>query len=226
LPEEYRGKLLFSEWGKAALFVTEVARDGATFKLVKDTPLIESGKGVDFRPMQVNVAPDGSLLIADWGWGGWKASKREGTVWRLSWADAKPAPRLKDESKASVEELIAALGHPDRDQRLRAQNKLAETVGLEAKALRTAVNDFKLSKFGQIHALWAFVGRYSRSLAARTQEPLRLDTREFVLSVLKSADPQLRGQALRALTCYWGFPQPHQLAKDRQQEQFEPTSCY
>ena len=124
LPESYRGKLLFTEWGKQALFVTEVARDGATFKLVKDEPLVTAEKGADFRPMQIVIAPDGSLLIADWGFGGWKAPKTVGTVWRVSWPEAKPAPRLRDESKASIEELIAALGHPDRDERLRAQGAL------------------------------------------------------------------------------------------------------
>ena len=127
LPEKYRGKLLFSEWGKGALHVTEVARDGATFRLVKDEPLIQSEKGADFRPMEIAVAADGSLLITDWGWGGWKAPKTIGTVWRLSWPEAKPAPRLTDESKASVEELLAALGHPDRGQRLRAQGFCRKT---------------------------------------------------------------------------------------------------
>ena len=67
LPENYRGKHFFSEWGKSGVFVTEVARDGATFKLVSDTKLIEPEKGADFRPMQLSVAADGSLLIADWG---------------------------------------------------------------------------------------------------------------------------------------------------------------
>jgi hypothetical protein len=55
--------------GKGRAVRHEVARDGATFKLVKDTPLIESGKGVDFRPLQVNVAPDGAMLDCGLGMG-------------------------------------------------------------------------------------------------------------------------------------------------------------
>jgi hypothetical protein len=112
---------LFSEWGKSTLFATEVAREGATFKLVKDTPLVKSDGKMDFRPMEVTVANDGSLLIADWGWGGWKADRIEGVIWRVSWPEAKPAPRLQDEKKATVGELVSALAHPDRGQRLRAQ---------------------------------------------------------------------------------------------------------
>ena len=30
-------------------------------------------KGGNFRPMEMYVAADGSLLIADWGFGGWKS---------------------------------------------------------------------------------------------------------------------------------------------------------
>ncbi len=75
---------------KPGIFVTEVARDGATFKLVSDTKLIEPDKGGDFRPMQISVAADGSLLIADWGYGGWKSPKVAGAIWRLYWPEAKP----------------------------------------------------------------------------------------------------------------------------------------
>ncbi|HZJ13872.1 MAG TPA: hypothetical protein VFD27_02425, partial [Chthoniobacteraceae bacterium] len=158
LPEAYRGKLFFSEWGKGGLFVIEVVRDGATFRFVKNTPLVQSAKGADFRPMQISVANDGSLLIADWMWGGWKGPKRVGAVWRLSWAEAKPAPRLADESKANVEELLAALGHPDRDQRLRAQLALSKKDAATGKNVAVLVEDESASSVKRLHALWALEG--------------------------------------------------------------------
>lgn len=139
LPEKYRGKHFFSEWGKAGLFVTELARDGATFKLVSDTKLVEPDKGGEFRPMQIAVAADGALLIADWGYGGWKSPRVAGAVWRLYWPEAKPAPRLGDESKANVDELIAALGHPDREQRMRAQWALSRKAAEEELAAPQAL---------------------------------------------------------------------------------------
>jgi putative membrane-bound dehydrogenase-like protein len=167
LPEQYRGRHFFSEWGKAGVFVTEVARDGATFKLVSDTKLIEPEKGADFRPMQLSVAADGSLLIADWGYGGWKSPRVAGAIWRLSWPEAKIAPRLKDESKASVEELLAALGHPDRDQRLRAQAEVSKRALAEfatnkdwpsrkiARAVHSTITDSR-DVLKRMHALWAW----------------------------------------------------------------------
>ena len=154
LPENYRGKHFFSEWGKSGVFVTEVARDGATFKLVSDTKLIEPEKGGDFRPMQLSVAADGSLLIADWGYGGWKSPRVAGAIWRLSWPEAKPAPRLKDESKATVEELIAALGHPDRDQRLRAEFASVGRGEGGVAILSPLVKDESAPSVRRMHALW------------------------------------------------------------------------
>ena len=120
LPEKYRGKQLFSEWGQRRLSVIDVAKDGATFRFVSNEALLEEEKGGSFRPMEIYVAADGSLLVSDWGYGGWKSPKQAGAVWRVSWPGAKPAPRLREEEKASTPELIAALNHPDRDQRLRA----------------------------------------------------------------------------------------------------------
>ena len=60
LPEAYRGKLFFSEWGQRRVSVIDVARDGATFKFVKNDPLLIDAGG-DFRPMELYVAADGSL---------------------------------------------------------------------------------------------------------------------------------------------------------------------
>jgi len=197
LPEQYRGKHFFSEWGKAGIFVTEVARDGATFKLVSDTKLIEPEKGGDFRPMQLSVAADGSLLIADWGYGGWKSPKVAGAIWRLYWPEAKPAPRLKDESKATVEELLAALGHPDRDQRLRAQESLVQrgVAAMPDTEVYNRLADLTLGKGSvttpqRFHALWAL-----RSLDGRLPKDANWDTLpKHLRRLLEDPDASIRAQ--------------------------------
>ncbi|MGB8169927.1 MAG: HEAT repeat domain-containing protein, partial [Chthoniobacteraceae bacterium] len=222
LPEQYRGRHFFSEWGKAGVFVTEVARDGATFRLVSDTKLIEPEKGGDFRPMQLSVAADGSLLIADWGYGGWKSPRVAGAIWRLSWPEAKIAPRLKDESKASVEELIAALGHPDRDQRLRAQGALVQRTVPEApknyhsewlwetpptlKRLDQVMHDAELPLEPRLHALWA-ISELSR-ISLRDMIGAGNASRNVAVLLGNASsddDPQIRAQALRALHQSGGY---------------------
>ncbi|MDB6152693.1 MAG: hypothetical protein JWL90_1146 [Chthoniobacteraceae bacterium] len=192
LPEQYRGKLLFSEWGQRRVSAIEVARDGATFKFVKNEALVQDGKGGDFRPMQLSVAADGSLLIADWQWGGWKGPKTVGTVWRVSWPEAHPTPRLKDESKAGIGELIAALGHADRDQRLRAEYALAAKGAEIFEKLSLVVKDPGASGLQRMHALWAADGIYGGKGSETKLAGL-------VEAVLRDHDFGLVAQALRVI---------------------------
>ncbi len=193
LPEEYRGKPFFSEWGKSTVFMTELAREGATFKFVKATTIVQAAKGADFRPMELSVAADGSLLIADWQWGGWKGPKTVGSVWRVSWPEAKPAPRLKDESKSSVPELIAALGHVDRDQRLRAEWALVKRGAPAIPALIEVLHDTAASSVKKAHALWAM------DLIGDASPDLRSQASGLIRQVLAASDPAVRVQAVRAL---------------------------
>ena len=226
LPEKYRGKHFFSERGKAGVLVTEIVRDGATFKLVSDSKLIEPAKAGVFRPEQLCVAADGSLLIADWGKGGGKDPQFAGAVWRLYWPEARPAPRIADERKAPFEELVAALGHPDRDQRLRAQFELVAALGplvqaefalahalgrmkgtpLEMPNARAAyerleaiVRDEAQSPLSRFHAIWIL-----ESLLWRDRGQFGLERRQGLLDALRfacsAADPAIRRQAARAFT--------------------------
>jgi putative membrane-bound dehydrogenase-like protein len=219
LPEKYRGKHFFSEWGKAGLYVTEVVRDGATFKLVSDTKLVEPAKGGEFRPMQISVAADGSLLIADWGYGGWKSPRVAGAVWRLYWPEAKPAPRIKAEDKAGPNELIAAMGHPDRDQRLRAQAELTKRVLKDESGaiLRDVLNlagDVKAGVVHRVHAIWvpantshqrpALMFWNQREAGLKGDDPvirvqlIRADLLQFGASLASDPDPRVRLAAATA----------------------------
>ena len=192
LPEAYRGKLLFSEWGQRRVSVIDVARDGATFKFVKNDPLLIDAGG-DFRPMELYVAADGSLLVADWGYGGWKSPKQVGTVWRVTWPGAKPAPRLKDESQASIPELIAALDHPDRDQRLRAEWALSRRGESALAPLTETMQRAGGSEIQRAHALWSI------DLLGDTSSELRGKASGLIRGMLADASPAIRAQAIRAL---------------------------
>ena len=206
LPEPYRGKLLFSEWGKGGVFVIEVVRDGATFRFVKNTPLIQGGDGIDFRPMQLSVANDGSLLIADWQWGGWKGPKTVGAVWRLSWPEAKIAPRLKDEGNASIEDLATVLGHPDRDQRLRAELELVKKGENIIPKLATLFGDVHdVGVLRTWHAIWILeniMGAVCLDFPKRytDQRAHVIDTiQRLITAAGRGEEPALHAQAMRAL---------------------------
>jgi putative membrane-bound dehydrogenase-like protein len=200
LPESYRGKHLFSEWGKAGLFATALERDGATFKLASDDKVIEAPKGGEFRPMQCSLAADGSVLIADWGYGGWKSPRVAGAIWRLSWPEAKIAPRLRDERKVSVEELLAALGHPDRNQRLRAQYELIRRGEPVEQAVFAAAKNTGGTALQRVHAMWVASDLTSPPKMNGTVLSIRGQELESLLTeFMASGDRVLAIQALRAI---------------------------
>ncbi len=194
LPEKYRGKLLFSEWGQRKLYVIEVAPDGASYKFVSKEDLLTEDKGGSFRPMQMYVAADGSLLVSDWGFGGWKSGpKSVGTVWRVSWPEAHPAPRLPDAEKASVEELIKALDHVDRDQRLRAEWALVHRGESVIPQLIETMNNVKGSDVQRAHALWTL------DLIGEKSAELRSQASGLIRQLLSDPSPNVQAQAIRAL---------------------------
>jgi len=197
LPESYRGKQFFSEWGQRRISVIEVARKGAGFEHVKNEPLLESDKSGSFRPMELYVAADGSLLISDWGYGGWKAPKRLGSIWRISWPDAKPAPRLTNAENNPISDLLSALKHPDRDQRLRAEWALIH----RGAAAFPAVNELALQKDAsevqRAHALWTLELIGAAIPAKRTES---IDT---LRKLLTDPNAEIRAQATRALGAHW-----------------------
>src|SRR5205814_6425893 len=82
LPEEYRGNLFHCEWGKGNLERFVVAREGATYRIVKrEAQFLTRGNGGEFRPVGVTVTPDGmGFYVTDWNYGGWKAKVGAGRL--------------------------------------------------------------------------------------------------------------------------------------------------
>jgi putative membrane-bound dehydrogenase-like protein len=214
LPEKYRGRQMFSEWGQRKLSVIEVAREGAAFKHVKNEALLEDKTGA-FRPMELYVAHDGSLLVSDWGFSGWKTPRQVGSVWRISWPNAKPAPRLPDAEKASVADLLTALNHPDRDQRLRAQWALVHHGAPVVEAVVALAKTASAPVIQRAHALWTL------DLLGNSSSTLRTQSTGVLLGLLKDPQPEIRAQAVRALSTHWvkeSAPQIASLIKDSDAE--------
>ncbi|GIS59074.1 MAG: hypothetical protein CM1200mP2_12990 [Planctomycetaceae bacterium] len=63
LPDEYRGDLLVTSWGDHRIDRFRMVERGASFESVAE-PLIQGG--VNFRPVGLATAPDGSLYCTDW----------------------------------------------------------------------------------------------------------------------------------------------------------------
>ncbi len=202
LPENYRGNSLFSEWGKSTVFGFEFEREGATFKVKKQYPLIERGSAGEVRPLMLCVGHDGSVYMADWQYGGWKANHVVGRVWRLYWPDAKPVARLDDKalSQAALPVLVQLLAHPDRDQRLRAQWEIISRFSDKAiSALENVLRDKKSVALQKWHAIWTLDGIGGAAPKDNKGDVLRAKAANVVRASLKDLDSSVRAQAIRAL---------------------------
>ncbi|HEY2157126.1 MAG TPA: HEAT repeat domain-containing protein, partial [Isosphaeraceae bacterium] len=85
LAPKYRGNLFACDWGLQTVFRYELARAGATFKVVKREPLVTKGGLGDFRPFSIAVDADlNGLILVDWAFNGWLSEgPKTGRVYRL-----------------------------------------------------------------------------------------------------------------------------------------------
>jgi len=65
LPEPFRGQMLHAEPGRNVVWAFPTKRVGAGYT-ARITNLVHSEGDRNYRPSDVSVAPDGSLMIADW----------------------------------------------------------------------------------------------------------------------------------------------------------------
>ncbi len=65
LPEEYHGQMLLAEPARNVVWSIPVQKNGAGYK-AKKVDVLATLKSQSYRPSDVSVAPDGSLIVADW----------------------------------------------------------------------------------------------------------------------------------------------------------------
>ena len=65
LPEPFQGQMIHAEPGRNTVWAFPTQRDGAGYS-AEIVHIARSDVDRDYRPCDVSVAPDGSLLIADW----------------------------------------------------------------------------------------------------------------------------------------------------------------
>ena len=80
LPAEYRGRLMTPAWSDHRIEVFPLQRLGASFTAQRQT-LVQGGDS--FRPVDLAVAPDGSIYVSDWGSSSYQVNGK-GRIWRLA----------------------------------------------------------------------------------------------------------------------------------------------
>jgi putative membrane-bound dehydrogenase-like protein len=200
-PEEYRRVFFWNDWLRKTTYLYRPQWDGALLK--QDGPwekFVEADRAL-YRPVDIEVGPDGALWVLGWGreYGLQKAEDgsqtNEGRIYRivwkggslLAWRDAKRARPL---DQWTFDELADDLGSHLPVWRVNAQDELVKRGEATKVQLFERLKRTDLTEGAETWALWA-LGRVARTDA---------DVDEYLASrAVKSGSLNARLQALRIL---------------------------
>jgi putative membrane-bound dehydrogenase-like protein len=139
LPERFHGSLIHCDAGPNVVRAYHVTSDRAGYAATSET-VVDGSADKWFRPSDVCVAPDGSLIVADWydpGVGGHGMGDTEkGRLYRI--APAGSAWSVPPADFATVAGAVAALASPNGCTRATALERLAKEPEAAAAALAEA----------------------------------------------------------------------------------------
>lgn len=184
LPKAFYGQMIHAEPGNNVVRSYPVENDGAGYK-ASITKILEAQKDQWFRPIDVAVAPDGSLFVADWydpGVGGHQVGDVNcGRIYRI--APPNSAYKVDAIDVASVDGAVKALLNANSAHRF---------LGWQALAARGAEAEGALQKVWQsenprhrAQALWLL-----------TRLP---SANQYIDEALKDKDPNIRITAIRVV---------------------------
>jgi len=136
-PAEYQGDLFFCEWGRSVVRYRRNRNDAELEKL-QEIELASGAPGdpYGFKPTDIIVDRDGSLLVADWA-DGQRPKRGRGRVYRIS-HEGQTAP------------VPPGLDSPSYHARIEAQAALERRGAGEAGAAIA-----RAGALGRLHAVWA-----------------------------------------------------------------------
>ncbi len=120
-----------------------------------------------FRPVDIKTGPDGSMYVADFYnriIGHYEVpkdhpgrDKRSGRIWKITYTGNKKAEKYipKDWSKASLQELIAALNYPQLNIRMIIANQVVDAFGQKAVApVKQMMESVQVNISSFVQGLW------------------------------------------------------------------------
>ena len=189
LPADLDGALIAADALHNRVLVSDLHPDTSTYRTVDRPPLVTT-EDRWFRPVDVEVGPDGAVYLADWydsrlthvdprdNW-----HKDSGRIYRLRARGARPIPPF-DLTRRSNAELIDLFDHPNKWFRLQAVLLLGERhASAELGKLRgLAGSDDPRA----LEALWALnlIGGFDNPAAIRALEHPDPDVRRWAVRLV------------------------------------------
>lgn len=194
-PKEYRESLFFCEWGRAVVRYGK-SRSDASFETIAETDFA-AGAPTDpygFKPTDLVVDYDGSMLISDW-CDGQRPKRGRGRIYRISAADAKAQSEISITTETGGDELIALLNSKSHHLRHAAQKAIEKRIQLDdqagyklLKSLQQSMQNQSMTTLGRLHGVWIIAHTSGESSIVKLLKIARND-----------ADPRVRAQAVRAV---------------------------
>jgi putative membrane-bound dehydrogenase-like protein len=188
-PPQYHGSLFFCEWGRSVVYYRPRPA-GSSFGPIQE---IEFAAGASndpygFKPTDLVVQRDGTLMVADWA-DDQRPKRGRGRIYHIAYRGSgakRNAP--KAQTGETIARLIAQLDSVRYCERWDAQMALQRLGGAGQHALSDALQRKRLGVLGRQHALWQLT---------HIGEQTAIDD----LMRLAQSDPQpsIRAQAVRAL---------------------------
>ncbi|HEV8070764.1 MAG TPA: PVC-type heme-binding CxxCH protein [Planctomycetaceae bacterium] len=193
LPKQFQGQVIHADAGPSVVRSYGIVPDGAGYRSTRTVNLLSGARDHWFRPSDVCVAPDGSLMVADWcdpGVGGHRMGDvKRGRIYRL--APPKSPYRIPKHDFDSIPGAIEALASPNLAMRYLAWTALHQRgAGAETELAR--VFEHSPNPRVRARALWllAMIDGRGSDYVARAAKDTNADLR---LTALRAARRTRRG---------------------------------
>ena len=186
LPQQFHNQMIHADAGPNVVRSYPVKKSGAGYS-AETINILKGDKDQWFRPADVGVAPDGSLIIADWydpGVGGHAAGDQtRGRIYRV----APPASKytIPKEDFSTVSGAIAALQNPNLAVRYHAYTALQKMGAAAIPALEKYWPTAQDPRMGA-RAFWVLVKMPG------------VNANQYIQQAIKLTNPDMRITAIRA----------------------------
>lgn len=211
LPSIFHGQPIHCDAGPNVVRGYITQPDGAGYK-AEIVNILEGSKNRWFRPSDVAVAPDGSLIVADWydpGVGGHgMGDVTRGRLFRVTTKAAEKYAMPLSGHSTDLGMAMSQLKSPNEAARYLAWQALKKLDSREA--LTKLFEDAKAAPQHRARALWLLATK-ERDLPSPSDKPGVGNSRSLLQTALADPDPNLRITALRAARQLWQQKQPEKL---------------
>ncbi|QEC51357.1 putative membrane-bound dehydrogenase-like protein [Anseongella ginsenosidimutans] len=229
-PEEFRKNLFIGDVVTCRVHRYSFEFNGSTPVAKAEQDLVMS-EDPWFRPVDVELGPDGALYIADFYnriIGHYEVpldhparDRIRGRIWRITYKGN--SEEVEDWTRAGVKELLEGFGHSNLKVRLKVANELVQRIGREAiEPLKKMLAGQELDAQKYVHALWALyrldaLESQAVQKAAAHEDPLirihimRIlaemvvpapEYYRLVIAALEDGDPHVQRAAVEVLANY------------------------